>query len=151
VHVGRIHEGQAHKYPLWIALLALIADALCFAGPYLTAPPDGQIALATYVLCWGAGLMTAIAVIYLVRYKVTIERDFVLIRTFGTREVPYDDITNVSVVPPGGAPPFGVKVVALLTDGEEINFYGALKGFDDLVDALLVKSAKGARVARSSA
>jgi hypothetical protein len=139
------HEGVARSvftFPVHTRLLGFCFVALLVGLPYLSAPPGAPIAPATYFVCFGAAALSIVGMIYLLRYKVTIRADGFVIRTFGTREISFDQIATFSVITPASVPPADRRAVVLLMDGEEITFYRALAGYDDLVRTLASRAPK---------
>jgi hypothetical protein len=139
---GKDYVGQVHKFPLRLGYLMLIFDVILFCLPYLSGVPDRPIAPATYALCFCAACMLAIMVIYIFRYRVTLKSDRIVIRALSTCEVPFADIANIRVVTTKNVPPVGPRGVVSMTDGRTIRFNGMLTGFNDLIDALTVKTSK---------
>jgi len=139
---GKDNAGQVHKFPLRFGYLLLIFDVILFGLPYLSVAPDRTIAPVTYIVCFGAACIVAIMVIYIFRYRVTIKSDRIVIRALNAYEVPFVDIASIHVVTTKNIPPVGPRGVVLLTNGKIIRFNGMLTGFNDLVDALTVKTSE---------
>jgi hypothetical protein len=135
---------KTYRYPLRFRFLSVCFGTLWICLPYLTSAPDLPITGATYLICFGAAALSMIGIVYLFRYRVTIRENGFVIRSFGTHKISFDEITSFRVSTPVSVPPAGRRAVALLTDGEEIIFYRALVGFDDLVRTLTSRISKNA-------
>jgi hypothetical protein len=139
---GNNYVGQIHRYPISAIALTLIAVLILVSLPYLSAWPDKAIAPITYFICFGVACGATAALIYFLRYRVTIESDRMVIRAFKTLDVRFDDIVRIDAAKPITVPPTSPRCLVLLNDGTEVKLSGLLTGFADLVDVLTAKASK---------
>ena len=139
---GEDYVGQEHMFPRRYGYLMLIFDVFLFSLPSISAEHGTSISSGTYFLCFGAGCIVAIAVVYIFRYRVTIKSDRIVIRTINTSEIPFVDIVDIRVITAQNIPPVKSRAVISLTNGKRIRFNGMLTRFNELVDVLTLKTSK---------
>jgi hypothetical protein len=135
-------EQHTYKFPLRLVSLLGLLSATMMCVPIIVGASGDAVSLGGYLYCFVPACIPAIIAIKTLRYSVTTRSDRIVIRAGATREVPFTEIANVSVVPAKNGP----QAIVLLTDGTKIGFSGMLTDFSDLMHTLMIKTRQSSAV-----
>jgi len=119
--------GSVFRYPYYLGFLVAIVATYFFCVPlvYRTAPQG-------YLITFSIAIITLLADIYLIRYRVYISDKTFTLRGFSDKKYAFSDINKLEVSPSKNGP----VAVVFLVNGEVLRFSGMLKNFASLVSIL---------------
>lgn len=121
-----------HGYPAMLKVLIAISGLFLLALPYISAVLGENLSIGAYVMFFCFACLIFAILAYVLRYLVTINRDGVTIRAYGTRRIAFSDMTNTKLIRTKA----GQQLMVTLRNGKVIYFGSSLTGFQTLLDAV---------------